>query len=168
MNDVRDMQFRLYKLGYLLSVNVDNSYGPLTIAALKKFQTDNGLPATGSTDTKTMAKLKQLTTAHYSDPRNEMVEDDKKAGSPVASTTSVNTYDERYEKSEDNLKGTFFNKSDDFRKTNIPIRIEYGPNRTSKKTITNVYFRSLGQQLDGSGTPIYDVIEFIGRDIEEE
>lgn len=58
-----DVQARLAQLGYDLGSfgangdGVDGKYGKLTAAAVKKFQTDNGLPATGRVDMGTYAML---------------------------------------------------------------------------------------------------------------
>lgn len=162
MDKVRNMQFKLYKLGYLLSTQIDNLYGPITTAAVKKFQADNGLPPTGTADAKTLARLSEMAAkynADFDDGDAPLAESEKEEGENA-------WVPEKPVIIKDN--SPFFDIDTVFRKSNVPIRIEYGPNRTSKKTITNVFFRSLGQQLDGSGNPLYDTIEFIGRDIEEE
>jgi peptidoglycan hydrolase-like protein with peptidoglycan-binding domain len=49
------LQQRLGQLGY--SVTVDGSFGPGTTAAVKEFQTNNGLDPTGVVDAATWAKL---------------------------------------------------------------------------------------------------------------
>lgn len=158
MNETKDIQFRLYRLGYLKSTDIDGLYGPITTAAVRKFQSDNGLSPTGKADAKTKSKLIEMTTKYQSD---------YDSGTGEQYEDLVYQKDERYEE-EERSYNAFFDKEIIMRKSNIPIRIEYGPNRSQKKTILNVFFRSLGQQLDGSGNPVYDTIEFIGRDIEEE
>lgn len=161
MNDTKDIQFRLYRLGYLKSTDIDGLYGPITTSAMKKFQADQKLPVTGKADAKSKSRLIELT-AKY--------EPDYDSGTGTEYKDAVK--DERFEaptvsSGEENLNA-FFDRNKILRKANIPITIEYGPNKKQRKTITSVFFRSLGQQLDGSGNPVYDTIEFIGRDIEEE
>jgi peptidoglycan hydrolase-like protein with peptidoglycan-binding domain len=52
-----EMQERLNELGYKLGT-VDGVSGPKTVEALKKFQTDNKLPPTGTIDPETIRKLR--------------------------------------------------------------------------------------------------------------
>lgn len=161
MNDIKDIQFRLYRLGYLKSTGIDGLYGPITTSAMKKFQSDHGLSATGKADAKSKSKLIELTTKYTPDY-------DSGTGSEYREAVKKDIrFEEPVPISEENLNA-FFDRNKILRKANIPITIEYGPNKKQRKTITSVFFRSLGQQLDGSGNPVYDTIEFIGRDIEEE
>ncbi len=55
-DDVKQVQTRLKKLGYL-SGKVDGKYGPATAAAMKAFQTKNGLSVTGMGETATYKVL---------------------------------------------------------------------------------------------------------------
>lgn len=55
----KDIQTMLNKVGDY-KLKVDNSYGPLTTAAVKDFQTKNKLNATGNMNTITLTKLKTL------------------------------------------------------------------------------------------------------------
>ena len=52
-----EMQERLNELGYKLGT-VDGVSGPKTVEALKKFQSDNKLPPTGTIDPETIRKLR--------------------------------------------------------------------------------------------------------------
>jgi peptidoglycan hydrolase-like protein with peptidoglycan-binding domain len=52
-----ELQERLSGLGYKLG-DVDGVNGPRTIAALKKFQSDNNLPVTGTIDADTIRRLR--------------------------------------------------------------------------------------------------------------
>jgi peptidoglycan hydrolase-like protein with peptidoglycan-binding domain len=54
---VFEMQERLNELGYKLGT-VDGVSGPKTVEALKKFQSDNKLPPTGTVDPETIRKLR--------------------------------------------------------------------------------------------------------------
>ena len=53
-----DMQKRLAELGYQPGT-ADGKMGPRTVSALKKFQHDHHLPATGRLDAETVLKLQQ-------------------------------------------------------------------------------------------------------------
>src|ERR1700719_1331933 len=52
-----EMQERLNELGYKLGT-IDGVSGPRTVEALKKFQSDNKLPPTGTIDPETIRKLR--------------------------------------------------------------------------------------------------------------
>ena len=52
-----EMQERLNELGYKVGT-VDGVSGPRTVEALKKFQSDNKLPPTGTIDPETIRKLR--------------------------------------------------------------------------------------------------------------
>ena len=54
---VFEMQERLNELGYKLGA-IDGVSGPRTVEALKKFQSDNKLPPTGTIDAETIRKLR--------------------------------------------------------------------------------------------------------------
>lgn len=54
---VKNVQLALIKLGYLDSQYATGIYGSLTMAAVQKFQADNGLPQTGFVGPLTSAKL---------------------------------------------------------------------------------------------------------------
>jgi len=56
-----ELQERLNQLGYKVGT-VDGVIGPRTTEALKKYQSDNNLPATGTLDAQTIKKLR---TAKY-------------------------------------------------------------------------------------------------------
>ncbi len=57
---VRVLQGALIQLGYLGSGLSTGFYGPLTEDAVRRFQVDNGLSATGFFDAATLAKLKEI------------------------------------------------------------------------------------------------------------
>lgn len=58
----KQIQTMLNKVGNY-ALKVDNSYGQLTTAAVKDFQTKNKLPVTGNVDETTLTKLKSLSKA---------------------------------------------------------------------------------------------------------
>lgn len=57
-NAVKWVQWHLWKLGYLESSDVDGSFGPTTLAAVKKFQTDKSLGVDGIVGAGTRSALK--------------------------------------------------------------------------------------------------------------
>ena len=52
-----DIQKRLIEVRYLTG-KADGAMGNKTIEAIKRFQQDNGLPATGKPDSETLSKLR--------------------------------------------------------------------------------------------------------------
>ena len=55
---VRWLQWYLYKLGYLKESDIDGSFGPTTLAAVEKFQTDKNLTVDGLVGSGTRSALK--------------------------------------------------------------------------------------------------------------
>ena len=58
--DVFSLQTQLIQLGYLSTGDDDGKFGPLTTAALKRFQRENQLSVDGVAGTKTYAKLNEM------------------------------------------------------------------------------------------------------------
>lgn len=54
---VKWLQWHLYKLGYLKSSDVDGDFGPTTLSAVKKYQTDKGLDVDGVVGSGTRGQL---------------------------------------------------------------------------------------------------------------
>ena len=80
--DVRKLQQRLNELGYSIGT-VDGDFGNKTESALKEFQSDNGIDATGVADDKTQrilfsadAKKREATEATPQNPQNKQSDDD--------------------------------------------------------------------------------------------
>ena len=57
-DSVRWLQWYLYKLGYLKESDIDGSFGPTTLSAVQKFQTDNNLEVDGLVGSGTRGALK--------------------------------------------------------------------------------------------------------------
>ncbi|MBR5383754.1 MAG: peptidoglycan-binding protein, partial [Clostridia bacterium] len=64
---VRDMQWRLYQLGYQTG-NIDGNYGTRTQSAIRAFQTQAGLTVTGTADAVTLEKLYSSAAPAYPTP----------------------------------------------------------------------------------------------------
>jgi putative chitinase len=60
IDDVKNVQTMLKLLGYKVGI-IDGLYGPATDAAIKMFQSDNGLPRTGVANTATLDLLEKKT-----------------------------------------------------------------------------------------------------------
>ena len=58
---IKNIQTALIKLGYLDQQYITGIYGPITTAAVQKFQGDNGIPQTGFVGPMTKAKLEEKT-----------------------------------------------------------------------------------------------------------
>lgn len=73
--DVRLMQKNLISLGYDLGADgADGDFGRKTTSAVKSFQTNNGLPASGVADSDTLAKIQQQLEG-LSDPEESILPD---------------------------------------------------------------------------------------------
>lgn len=83
------------------------------------------------------------------------------------SSMNINVDGYSYEASEKHK--TFFssNNSSTTRKSNYDITVVYGANGQFAKKILGVVHRARTQQVDSSGEAIFDVIEFIAKDIIE-
>lgn len=83
------------------------------------------------------------------------------------SSMNINVSGYTYENSEKHK--TFFseNNSDTTRKSNYDITIVYGANGQFAKKLLGVVHRAKTQQVDASGEAIFDIIEFIAKDIVE-
>ncbi len=69
--DVKSMQKMLVALGYKVQT-VNGYYGSDTSAAVKQFQSKNGLSATGTADAKTLAKMEMQLSTKIGDNDNAM------------------------------------------------------------------------------------------------
>jgi hypothetical protein len=92
---------------------------------------------------------------------------DKPMAWKSTSKMDINVAGFKYEKSEKHK--TFFAKenSADNRKSKFNITIVYGTNGQFAKQIVDVRPRSTTQEVDASGNPIYDIIEFVAKDVIE-
>lgn len=83
------------------------------------------------------------------------------------SAMNINVSGYTYESSKKH--DTFFSasNSDVTRKSNYDITIVYGANGQFAKKILGVVHRAKSQQVDSSGEAIFDIIEFIAKDIVE-
>lgn len=83
------------------------------------------------------------------------------------SQMDINVDGYQYENSE--KYDTFFSakNTSDTRKSNYDITIVYGPNGRFAKKIVDVRPRGKSQQVDASGEAIFEVIDFIAKDIIE-
>jgi len=58
--DVKDLKVNLAKLGFMVSSNPTNYYGPVTAETVREFQKAYGLNATGIADANTLQKLEEV------------------------------------------------------------------------------------------------------------
>lgn len=148
-NNVRLIQSRLCSLNYLNITYVDGYFGTDTDKAVRKYQTDNSLTATGKVDRITWNKLFDI---------NEVA------------SSSVNTADEESNAFTygSNNKNSFFrnDRKQVLRKNGTDIVIVLGDNHR-KKTIKDVIYRSKSFVLNAGGEPIAETYEFIARDLIE-
>ncbi|MGG2971689.1 peptidoglycan-binding protein [Geobacillus stearothermophilus] len=67
-SQVSQLQTNLKLLGYFTYPNVTGYYGMITADAVRRFQKDNGLPATGSADDTTLARIADAATRKTAPP----------------------------------------------------------------------------------------------------
>lgn len=96
-SDVKTMQKRLYKLGYLSSSQVTGYFGETTQAAVIKFQKRNGLTADGAVGSKTLVKLnsdsaKAAATASSTDDKTSSTGSTATATPKPSTTTGVERF----------------------------------------------------------------------------
>lgn len=66
---VRDLQARLKQIGWF-SGNVTGSYGSVTVASVKGFQTKREIPVTGEVDQRTLGRLQAMTRTPTNDEKH--------------------------------------------------------------------------------------------------
>lgn len=69
--EVTNLQNALNRSGTGISIIADGKFGPGTLAAVKKFQTAKGLPATGLVDAQTKAALNLQSVAIFENSSNK-------------------------------------------------------------------------------------------------
>lgn len=136
-----------------VSVQNSNVYNQAVANAVSSFQKKNGLPATGILNNTTYQAM-QLVASGMSSKINPSSSSSSNSSS---TTTSVSPHYKSFFDT-DRLKT--------HRKNHKDIKIVFG-NKSVVKTIKNVFMRSVTVEVDTSGNPIYEVYEFIARDIKE-
>lgn len=193
-NDVYTVQQKLCEQGFLTSDNITGYYNYITAQAIISYQNDKKLSPTGQVDNNTFDMLVGNKTS-FTNNQNIMLNAIKTTSIPTASnvisdinniesikktTASLTDYISNTAPvnpqiiipiaDNNNNNDSFFNSNntDLLRQDDIDISITYGTNQTHKKTIKSAKFRSIGQQIDANGNPIYEIYEFIAKDLLEE
>lgn len=152
-DDVASIQCQLNYYGLLSSYDITSKYDLKTSNAVKELQRKHGLEVNGIVDEKVWDKLFNSEQSIYEEK--------------LFSSSRKLTRDVEYDDSLGNVN-TFFTpeNKDIFRRNNNDIIITYGPDH-KQRILKNVIFNSKSQVISPSGEAIYDVYEFIARDIEE-
>ena len=148
-NNVVLIQVALASRGLLNRTDITGKYDTATESAVKSLQEQNELSADGVVNENTW----NLLFNYLEDNDNEEISE---ADDYLLNTLAQNNNDSFFDK----------DKKQTLRKNNSTIKITYG-NNTMTKTIDNVIFRSKSHTIYSDGTPIADVYEFIGRDLQE-
>lgn len=129
------------------------TYTIATAMAVKEIQKQEGLEETGEFDQKTFSAIKDKVKDLMSDVIVDVTE-----GALNAATSDI--------ESEASSYLSFFNTTNekDTRINGKDIIIQIG---SVKKVIKDVYYRSVGVQVDASGNPISENYEFIAKDVIE-
>ena len=135
-----------------LSAPGDNVYDMALANTVAEFQRKVGIPATGTFNDDTYNAMISYSSA--TDIVGWDGSDDYKVN------YGLDNPDPHYD--------SFFDvdNAKEYRKNHMDIKIVFGNNSISK-TIKNVFMRSSSVEVDTSGNPIYEVYEFIARDIVE-
>lgn len=142
----------LVKAGY----NVISGEYDLSIEnAVADFQSKVGLAINGILDSATLQALNNYNASLIKDEVTEEETDSETLTDEQQETDSPH-YNSFFD--EDNYKTN--------RKNHKDIIIEFG-NESITKTIKDVFMRSVSVEVDTSGNPIFEVYEFIGRDVKE-
>lgn len=136
-----------------INVNYSGSYDDSAERAVSEFQKKAGLSPTGILSTETWQAM-----IAYADKMPNSIT--AQEGSDTETTSGSETGSPHY--------NSFFDddKNKTHRRNHKDIVIQFG-NKTITKTIKDVYMRSVTVEVDTSGNPIFEIYEFIGRDIKE-
>jgi len=135
-----------------IDVNYTDKYDDTIESAVSEFQQKANLNITGILTTDTWKSM-----IMYSDTMSDLVSDDDTLIENDISELSVSPH-----------YGTFFDdeKYKTHRRSHKDIVIQFG-NQSITKTIKDVFMRSVTVEVDTSGNPIFEIYEFIARDIKE-
>lgn len=160
--DVKEIERALASKGFLKQEYIDGYCDLFTENAVKSWQRSIGATATGWVSESNWNALfgdydENKDTIDYDDTEDSKYYKDDNiypGGTP-------NKY------SEQATERPFFNEQNgkQLRKANIDIQIKFGANNSMNRTLKNVYMRSIGQQIGANGEPIYDLYEFVARDL---
>lgn len=84
-----------------------------------------------------------------------------------SSTKDIGVFNGGFEESSSKRPHFHPSNINELRKTNFDIQIVYGPDGARSKKILNVKPISVTQEINASGDPVYDVYEFIAKDVIE-
>lgn len=150
--DIKKIQMILKSKGYLTKNDISGIWDITTERAIRQFQKDNNLNATGELDITTYNLIYQGVS--------------RTTTGLETSDLALRTRTKALEIGTNNIYGYFEEEDFNKLKNKSSIVITYG--KEKRKIIKDVIFRSVGQQIDASGEAIFDAYEFIARDIEEE
>lgn len=149
-----DVQVELCRLGFLNNKYIDGFFNIETEKSIKKYQLKNSYTPNGILDDELINSIIGV--------RNLETIESGKYSRKIYQTAETKVND-KYIKNAD----AFFNdgKDSELRKGNTSIRIKYA--EVGETIIQDVKYRSVGRQFNTSGEAIYEVYEFIARDILE-
>ncbi len=135
------------------SVNETDTYDASVEKAVSEFQQKNNLAATGILDTDTW---------------QSMIASAEEMPNSITTPEEPSDENEGKDQSDSPHYNSFFDedKNKTHRRNRKDIVIQFG-NKTITKTIKDVYMRNVTVEVDTSGNPIFEIYEFIGRDIKE-
>lgn len=154
---VLNVQSNLSKLGYLNSKFINGIYSLETEKAIKAFQRDKGLNVDGKLSEEVLRVMDtpKTTTNSNLGKYNRSLYVNQNSRSDSSGDEEINEQE------------PFFNdkKENELRKGTINIKIKYA--ETGYTTIKDVSIRSIGRQINSTGDAVFEMYEFIGRDLIE-
>lgn len=163
-NDIYIIKQRLCALGYIKKVE-DNIFDFELEEAIKKFQLDNDMLSNGVIDDITYNRLFKSSRVH------EVGSGGTVSGGGGSSSSDKNDVVGKIENTTDykppKIADSYFSNEHDalFRKGNLEITIKYAGK--NKKTLKNVTLYNKDQVIDSNGEPIYEVYQFVAKDLED-
>lgn len=152
----------LSALGYLESKYIGRYYTINYHYAIRKFQRDNKMPASGICDN----NIKGILVAQYD---KHLKEQGDQSDSTVSSGGHNNSNASYPREENQYIEESFFStkREETLRRNDYNIVVQIGDYDQHVKAITGVRLRSKTVQLDASGQPISETYEFIAKDLKE-
>lgn len=135
-----------------IDINSTNVYNDTVEKAVLEFQDKAAIPMTGILSNDTWKSM-----IDFSEHMSNIVDNKEQLTEETSSEESDSPHYNSFFDSE---------KNKTHRKNHKDIVIQFG-NKSITKTIKDVFMRSVTVEVDTSGNPIFEIYEFIARDIKE-
>ena len=160
------MQTQLYKRGFMYSRDITSLFDLTTEKCVKNYQIAVGLLVDGIVRNDTWTSL-FASNEVYSDTNLHYAEGSTTAITTVYKVDPNSKTIPRHDYTNNVANAPYFNSNnaDDFKKSDIELKINFGINSPKNEIIKHIFLRSSSVEVDGSGMPICKVYEFIAQDV---